>query len=135
LVFSLVLIKIGARCDINRREETTFMKRIVAEWINLLFGLRKFFLMLVLYIVGIIFRIKGLINGSEMVDLFKATTVSFFAVNAGEHALATIKAHIASKVSVAEANAVKSSPDDQVSVDTAEEIADDEAEAPSAGTK
>ena len=67
------------------------MKQKLAEWINVLFGFRKFLLMLVLFVVGIVFRIKGYISGGEFVDLFKNTTVAFMAANGIEHLVATVK--------------------------------------------
>lgn len=74
------------------------MKRKVAEAINLLFGMRKFILMLLLLVIGSIFRVKDLVNGAEMVDLFKTTTIAFFSVNGIEHLLSFGKDYVASKV-------------------------------------
>lgn len=67
------------------------MKQKIAELINIIFGMRKFLLMLILYIIGIIFRIKGLVNGAEMVDLFKTTTIAFMGANGVEHLMTTVK--------------------------------------------
>lgn len=73
------------------------MKRKLAELINIIFGFRKFLLMLMLYLVGIIFRINGLISGSEMVDLFKTTTIAFMGANGIEHVMTTVKDYMGSK--------------------------------------
>lgn len=67
------------------------MKQKIAELINVIFGMRKFILMLMLYLVGIIFRIKGLLDGAEMVDLFKATTIAFMSANGIEHLVEGVK--------------------------------------------
>lgn len=73
------------------------MKKKLAEWINVVFGFRKMLLVLILYAVGIIFRLKNLISGSEMVDLFKSVTVAFMTANMGEHITTTVKDYISSK--------------------------------------
>lgn len=73
------------------------MKEKVAEIINIIFGFRKFLLMLVIYIVGILFRLKGLISGGEMVDLFKATTIAFMGANGVEHIVTAVKEYNAGK--------------------------------------
>ena len=75
------------------------MKEIVAQWIQVIFGFRKFLLMLAILVVGVAFRIKGLVNGTEMVDLLKATTISFFAANGLEHLAGVAKDFVAAKVS------------------------------------
>lgn len=73
------------------------MKSKIAEWINIVFGFRKFMLMLLLYFVGIIFRLKGLINGAEMVDLFKTTTIAFMGANGIEHVVGVCKDYMGTK--------------------------------------
>jgi hypothetical protein len=73
------------------------MTRKLADLINILFGFRKFILMMALFAVGIIFRLKGLLNGQEFVDLFKATTISFFGANGVEHLMTTVKSYMDSK--------------------------------------
>lgn len=67
------------------------MKKKIAELINIIFGFRKFILMLFLYLIGIIFRISDLINGAEMVDLFKTTTLAFMGANGVEHIITSMK--------------------------------------------
>lgn len=44
-------------------------------------GYRKIIVMGVLIIVGVSFRLSGLINGTEMVELLKITGGAFFAAN------------------------------------------------------
>ena len=48
-------------------------------------GLRKWSIMILLVTIAVVFRIKNLLSGVEMVDLLKATTIAFFSSNAIEH--------------------------------------------------
>lgn len=48
-------------------------------------GMRKFIIMILLVIVGIVFRILDYINGVEFVDLLEGTAIAYFAANGGEH--------------------------------------------------
>lgn len=73
------------------------MKRSLAEWLNVVFGFRKFILMLFLIAVAIIFRINELINGSEMIDLLKATAIAFFSANGVEHVMQVVGNAMAAK--------------------------------------
>lgn len=73
------------------------MKQKLAELINVIFGFRKFLILLVLYAIAIIFRIKGLINGDEMVRLIEPTTIAFIGANGVEHIVSAVKDHYASK--------------------------------------
>jgi len=73
------------------------MKKKVAELINVIFGFRKFLALLALYVLGVIFRIRNLIDGGQFVDLLKNTTISFFAANGLEHITTTVKEFINSK--------------------------------------
>ena len=41
--------------------------------------------------IAIIFRCRDLVNGSEMVDLLKATTIAFFSANGLEHIMTVVK--------------------------------------------
>lgn len=74
------------------------MKQKIAEIINIIFGFRKFLLMLMLYLIGIVFRIKGFVNGAEMVDLFKTTTLAFMGANGVEHIVTCVKEYNAGNV-------------------------------------
>lgn len=67
------------------------MKKKLAELINIVFGFRKFLLMLLVYALGVIFRINDMINGAEMVDLFKTTTIAFMSANGVEHIIDGVK--------------------------------------------
>lgn len=73
------------------------MKRKLAELINIIFGFRKFLLMLVVAIIGVVFRIKGLINGAEMVDLIKTVAIAFMGANGVEHIMTVVKDYVAAK--------------------------------------
>lgn len=61
--------------------------------VNTIKGLRKWSIMFLLVVVGITFRIAGLLTGVEMVALLKGTAIAFFSSNAVEH----IKTAITSK--------------------------------------
>lgn len=96
------------------------MKQKIAEIINIIFGFRKFLLMLILYVVGVIFRIKGYLDGAEMVDLFKSTTLAFMGANGVEHIVTCVKEYNAGNV----AKALKSDGSDDI-VPPSEQEADD----------
>lgn len=73
------------------------MKQKIADIFNLIFGFRKMILMLIVFVVGIVFRLNNLINGSEMVDLFKTTTIAFMSANGVEHIVSTVNAYMGAK--------------------------------------
>ena len=73
------------------------MQQKIADLVNVIFGFRKFLLMMALYIVGILFTIKGLLKGAEMVDLFKSTTIAFMGANGVEHLVTSVKSYMDSK--------------------------------------
>lgn len=55
------------------------------KWLERIKGLRKWTVMMVIIIVGIIFRVTSLITGLEFVGLIKGVAVAFMASNAVEH--------------------------------------------------
>jgi hypothetical protein len=67
------------------------MKQKIAEFINVIFGFRKFILMLLVYSIAVIFRLKNLVSGAELVDLLKATTLGFLGANGVEHIVGAVK--------------------------------------------
>lgn len=71
----------------------SFMKKAI----GLLNGFRKFTIMMLVIITGITFRITDLINGAELVDLFKGTVIAFFSFNGIEHVTGVIKDFIKKK--------------------------------------
>lgn len=79
------------------------MKQKLAELINVIFGLRKFIAWVALFLVGVIFRIAGLIDGAEFVDLSKNTFLAFVAANGAEHLLTTVKEYVGSRIPAAKA--------------------------------
>lgn len=70
------------------------MTQKLADFIGALLGLRKTIVMFSLLIIGIAFRISNLINGAQLVDLLKATTIAFFAANSVERVGETVKTYI-----------------------------------------
>lgn len=99
------------------------MKQKIAELINVIFGMRKFILMVVLYVVGIVFRVKDLLSGAEMVDLFKSTTIAFMGANGVEHVITGITSVLAGKKSPAIPADANIAPVDAEGDNTAEEQA------------
>ncbi len=73
------------------------MGQKLAEFLNVVFGFRKLIIMVMLFGVGIIFRLMNLINGTEFVNLLNSTSVAFFAANGLEHITTTVKEYINSK--------------------------------------
>lgn len=74
------------------------MSDYLVSFLNIFVGLRKSIVMILLMIIGVIFRIKGMLDGAQFVDLFKATVISYFGANSVEHFSSMIQAHLASKV-------------------------------------
>lgn len=73
------------------------MKQRLAELVNIIFGFRKFLILLALYLIAIIFRVNGLISGDEMVRLIEPTTIAFLGANGVEHIVSAVKDHYAAK--------------------------------------
>jgi hypothetical protein len=48
-------------------------------------GLRKWSIMLLIVVVGVIFRTNDLLNGLEFVSLIKGVAIAFMSSNAVEH--------------------------------------------------
>jgi hypothetical protein len=67
------------------------MSEKIAEWLDAIQGFRKMIIMLLLVIVGVVFRIENLITGTDFVNLLQGTTVAFMASNSVEHIGSTIK--------------------------------------------
>lgn len=73
------------------------MNQKIADFINVLFGLRKFIAWVALFIVGIVFRLNNLIDGNGFVELMKSTFMGFVAANGVEHLVSAAKHYIDSK--------------------------------------
>ena len=67
------------------------MKQKFIDFFNLVFGFRKLLAWLALFIVGIIFRLHGEVDGAQFVDLMKTTFMGFVAGNGVEHIMTTLK--------------------------------------------
>ncbi len=59
--------------------------------LNFLNGFRKFTIMAALIIVGIIFRVVGLLTGAEFVSLLSDVAVAYMAFNGIEHMTDAVK--------------------------------------------
>lgn len=86
------------------------MKQKIAEWINIIFGFRKFMAWIALFMVGIVFRVKGLIAGAEFVDLIKGTFLGFVAANGVEHIMTNVKSIMDGKNAAASAQIADTDP-------------------------
>lgn len=86
------------------------MRRKIAELIDILMGFRKFIAWSMLLIVGIIFRIWGLIDGGQFVEMMKTVTISFFGANSVEHFSSMIQAHLEAKMTGTNSNVQKDEP-------------------------
>jgi hypothetical protein len=73
------------------------ISEIINEILDVTMGFRKFIAFLCVFTVGVVFRLKGLIDGGQAVDLLKNTFTAFVAVNGVEHFTSMVKAHINSK--------------------------------------
>lgn len=54
--------------------------------LSALVGVRKFTVMLILILIGIIFLVHGLLSGDNFVELISTTAIAFFGANVAEHA-------------------------------------------------
>jgi hypothetical protein len=71
------------------------MKEKLAEWLTVIQGFRKFLITLLVIFIGVVFRVKGFISGSETTDLIKSIGISFIAANNLEGFAAILKDHLA----------------------------------------
>ncbi len=62
--------------------------------LEVLQGMRKFVVMVLLIAIGIIFRVENLINGDNFVTLLEGTAVAFMASNSIEHLSSAVKAWV-----------------------------------------
>ena len=64
---------------------------------ELLEGSRKFLIMFLVLVAGLVFRLKGLVSGGEFVDLIKGCFIAFVGSNIGEHIINTVKDYVKTK--------------------------------------
>ena len=69
------------------------MKQKLVDFFNAFLDLQKALIMLLVILIGIIFRIENLITGSDMVDLVKNTVIAFFAVHATQHIVSSVNSY------------------------------------------
>lgn len=74
----------------------------MAAWLqnvlSFLNGFRKFVIMFLLIVVGIIFRLTDHISGQEFVDLLQNTAVAYMAFNGVEHLTDAVKDWVKGKI-------------------------------------
>lgn len=73
------------------------MKQKLAEFIDVLMGFRKFIALMLVLLISVVFRAKGLIDGQNFTDLIKNCFISFTAANGVEHFTSMAKEYIANK--------------------------------------
>jgi hypothetical protein len=73
------------------------MKQKLIDFLNVFVNLQKALVMLLLILLGIVFRVENLISGDNFVDLLKNTVIAFFAVHATQHIVATMNAYYNNK--------------------------------------
>jgi hypothetical protein len=66
------------------------MNQKIKDFLNTFVDLQKVLVMLLLITIGIVFRIKGLVDGNAFVDLLKNTAIAFFAVHATSHIVSAV---------------------------------------------
>lgn len=70
------------------------MRQKLQELIDVIFGMRKFIAWVALFLVGIIFRLTGYVDGAQFVDLIKSTFLAFAAANGVEHLMGVAKDYV-----------------------------------------
>lgn len=73
------------------------MTQRVSDFLDAIMGFRKFIAFILLFIVGIVFRLTGFVDGAQFTDLMKNVAVAFFATNGLEHFTTMAKDFIAAK--------------------------------------
>jgi hypothetical protein len=74
------------------------MTQQISDFIEILGDTNKTFVMVAIMALGVFFRVKGYVNGTEWTDLMRATIVSFFGTATMVHMTGVIKDHLAAKV-------------------------------------
>lgn len=110
------------------------MKQRIAELVNIIFGFRKFLILLALYLISIIFRVKGLISGDELVRLIEPTTIAFLGANGVEHIVSAVKDHYSAKLAAETGDDPNTVYEDLVAK-SSQEADDAKAEAEQAGSQ
>lgn len=70
----------------------------IDEFLDYLMGFRKFIAFIGIFVVALVFRCKGMIDGGQMTDLLKSSFAVFCGANSVEHFTSMVKDHIASKI-------------------------------------
>lgn len=70
------------------------MNQKIADFFSIFMGVRKTLVMFSLLLISVVFRLKNLITGTELVELLKTTAISFFAANSVERVGETIKHYV-----------------------------------------
>lgn len=71
--------------------------------------------MLFIFLIAVVFRCKDMINGGEMVDLLKQTSIAFIGANGVEHIVGAVKGYMDARNPTAELDDPKTAYEDVVS--------------------
>ena len=71
---------------------------LIRQLVNFLNGFRKFTVMILLMLVGVVFLISGHLSGSEFVKLLSSTAVAFMSANVVEHISTTVTTWVQTKI-------------------------------------
>ena len=96
------------------------MKRKWAELLNIIFGFRKSLVLLLIIIIGIIFRTHNLVDGEQFVELLKTTTIAYMATYGIEYAVENARGYMKDKGSMSEsgpADTDESNDEEEVTVE------------------
>jgi hypothetical protein len=70
----------------------------LADFLEVFTDTNKTAVMAILLILGCILRIKGYVDGGQLTELLKTTTVSYFATTTVSHFTSMAKDHLANKL-------------------------------------
>jgi hypothetical protein len=76
------------------------MKEQIADFLEIFTDTSKTLIMTCLIVLGAVFRVKGLIDGGQMVDIVKTTSIAYFSTVTAVHFVEMVKTHLQDKANV-----------------------------------
>lgn len=73
------------------------MRQIIADWLNVLMGFRKFIAFVLVFIMAITLRVMGYINGDNLTSMVNITFGAFATGNAIEYFTAAAKSFVSDR--------------------------------------
>ncbi len=74
------------------------MTQQLADFLEVFTDVNKTFVMAVLLMVSVFFRVKGYIDGQGFVDLLKTTTIAYFGTATAGHFTEMVRDHLSNKL-------------------------------------